>query len=216
MIHHTLRNTHQSPSTAAKTPAKVDFLHVGKKAPIQSPCLAIIFQTDKKGSPAHPEHRHYRIILAIILLYRFKNPSATKRVTITVDIPSCSTGILKKLFIAPAQKFGLASSHFGMSLHKMQQRLQPMGRHFYITVQKNRIFRIHLLQGTVIPFGKAIVFFQFNQAHRRKFFPHHITRRIRRSIISYTHLHSFRFRIFHHRRKKLAKHGFPIPIQYDH
>ena len=215
MIHHTLRNTYQSSSTTAKTPAKINFLHVSKETPIQTSCLTIIFQADKKGSSTNPKNRHHRIILPTILLYRFKNPSATKRIPITVDIPPRSTRIFKKLLIALTQKFGLTSSHFGMNFHKIPQRLQPMRCHLDITVQKNHIFRIHLLQGTVIPFGKAIIFLQFNKAHSRKLFPHHVTRCIRRSIVSHTYLHSFRLRICYHRWKKLPQHSFPIPIQYD-
>lgn len=55
MIHHTLRNTYQSSSTAAKTPAKINFLHVSKETPIQTSCLTIIFQADKKGSSTNPK-----------------------------------------------------------------------------------------------------------------------------------------------------------------
>lgn len=103
MIHHTLRNTYQSSSTAAKTPAKINFLHVSKETPIQTSCLTIIFQADKKGSSTNPKNRHHRIILTIILLYRFKNPSAAKRIPITVDIPPAAPAYSKTPYCADSE-----------------------------------------------------------------------------------------------------------------
>ena len=99
-----------------KSPAKVDFLHVGKEASIQTSCLTIVLQADKKTCTCSPKHFHRGIILPMVFLYGVKDTPPTKRIAIAIHETASSSCILKVLGLSPTFYLWLTSRHFRVSI----------------------------------------------------------------------------------------------------
>ena len=179
MINHTLRHTHNLPTTCTKPPAQVNLFHVGKESSVQPSGLTIIFQADKQGCTRRPKYRNNGIVLPFVLLYHAHNPPTTERIAVTIEKAACRTCILKLLLLPPTPYLRLASCCLRMCLHIISQWLKPMLRHFHVRIEKYHILSIHFLQSHVITIGKTLVFFQQYQSDGRKLPAKHLNRCIR-------------------------------------
>ena len=107
----------------------------------------------------------------------------------------------------------LTSSHILMRIHKLQQCVHPTFCDLHIAVQQHIIVIVHLLQGTVISTGKAIILVKHYGSNRRKLITEQRQRIICRSIIS-NHYVCHLSRMLYHRRQETAHHRCTVPVEY--
>ena len=114
---------------------------------------------------------------------------------------------------AVAEQLGLASRCLGVGSEIAGERSEPTGSDLHIAVEQHHIVGLHLRQGAVVAFGKAVVGIEADQADLGKFAAEQVNGVIRRGIVG--HDDACIVRIANNRGQELTEHTAPVPIEYD-
>ena len=155
MINGTLGHTINLSSLQSHAPAEVYLLTMGKETLVKSPHHTIVGSTHQHTGTCGPHHLRNRVILPLIILNITEYPATTEGITVTIEIATTGSCIFKGRMITLRKQFGLAGGNIGMTVHKLHQRLQPMGRYLHIRIEQHIIFCLYLGQGTVVSTSKS-------------------------------------------------------------
>ena len=183
-----------------------------KEAPVKAVHLAIVGRANQHTGSGRPENVDNVIVLPVILLYRIEYASAAKGVTVSVNKAARRTRILKIVAVCLGKQLGLARSHVGISVHIFDERGEPVVRYFHIRIEKHIVFGLNLRQGSVISFGKAIVFIKLNELYRGEMLTQQLHGSIVRSIVGHPYF-GLVTRISHHSGQETAQHSLAVPVQ---
>src|SRR5215203_2871926 len=125
----------------------------------------IDFSLYEHGSSAGPENLFCFIKLSMILFANIEYASAGKRITKKIEPSSCSTCILKQMFILISQYFRLTCGSTLFTFQYIDHGLQPAWLYFNIRIQQHVIIGVYFLQCLVITFCKAMIFLQNNELY---------------------------------------------------
>ena len=136
VVDNALRNADHFSSARIQAPTEVDLFHMGKEALIKPSGRQPISAANHQSSARRPKYGTDVVILPAVALNHRKDASATKRITIAIQISARRTGIFKLLGATLRAEFGLASSHFGVCVHIIQERTEPSRRHFDVRIEQ--------------------------------------------------------------------------------
>ena len=158
VIHAALRHYLYGIAFLMDEPEQVDSLHVRKKVLVEPADCKIHVGAHHQSRPCRPEYFYNVVVLSTVFLHGVENAPAAIGVAVLVDESSGSPGIFELAAVGLLQQFGLACRHIAMGLHILVKRPEPFRRHFYIRIEKQRVFVAQLLYGAVIALGIAVVF----------------------------------------------------------
>ena len=212
MINTGLRQCVNFSATCKQAPTEVYFLHVSKEEFVEPAGTPVGTAAHHHCSACCPKDWGYTVILSIVNLYGVKYTSAAIRVTVTVNIASRRTGILKAGLVLIIEYLWLASNGFRVGFHEFKYGGKPAWRNLHIGIQKYIIFCIDLLKRLVIATGKTVVLVKEQQPHRGKHIADYLYRVVGRCVVgnNYFSLRS----IFHHFGQEVAQHLRTVIIEY--
>ena len=203
-----------APPRQLHPPAKVDLLHVGEEAGVETAHAAEYLRTAAEGCTAHPKDIAGVVVLPPILLQRPQDTSPTERETEPVDESARSTRILEPVALGAGEQFRPHDSHVGLRVELRDQRLQPPLRRFDIGVEQHPVIAPQPLQRAVVTSGETVVFRQPEQRNRRKLPLDERRRPVGRTVVRHDDLHPRRSGA-HHRGKEAPQMGGSVPVEYD-
>ena len=207
-----LRNADHFSSARIEAPTEVDLFHMGKEALIKPSDRQPIGAANHQSSARRPKYGTDVVILPTVALDHRKDAPATKRITIAIQIAARRTGIFKLLGATLRAKFGLASSHFGVCVHIIQERTEPSRRHFDVRIEQEQIFCVNLRQSSVVAARKSVVAVQSQDTHGGKLVAQKLQTVVRRAIVGYDYF-GFSTRMRHYGGQKAAQHCSTVPIE---
>ena len=184
-----------------------------EEACIQSACLKIDVATNQQGSASGPGHRGNRVVLAFVAFHRTEDASSAEREAQPVDVAAACPCILQHVGRPFAAYLGLAGGHFWVRLHVIEHRPQPACFHADIAVEQQAEVALHLSDGFVVAFGKAVVAVEDKCADAGKLLGHQFERAIAAAIVGHDNLRLGR--VLDDGRQEATQHLFAVPIQYD-
>ena len=195
------------------TPAEVDLLHVGEEIPVEAAHGAIHIATDEHGGASGPEDIDRIVILSFVLLQGREDASATKGITVFVDEAARRTGIFEHLGLGIGENLRLHHRNLLVSVHHLDDGLNPMVGHLNVGIQQTEILGVDLLHGKVIASREALITIIAQDADVGIVFLQEGEGVIGGGIVGH-HQFSIVGQRTHERGQKLLQELTPIPIQY--
>ena len=80
---------------------------------------------------------------------------------------------------------GWQAATSGVTLDKLEQRLEPVGRHLHVGVEQHCIFVVQFVESPVVPLGKTVVAGEGQQEHLGKFAGEEFDRVVGRAVVGH-------------------------------
>ena len=215
MVDKRFRDQGHRPAPQLHPPAKVDFLHVRKKALVQAAQGLPDAGAHHQACPAHPKDGGRGVVLPVVFLQLLHYAPPAEWITVAVHQAARRTGILEGIPLRIGQQFGPAGSALRMAVHPRHQGPQPALRHFNVRIDEHEILRVDLLQHPVVASGEPVVAVQLNQRHLRELRLHHCRGTVRRGVVGHHHLGVQPFAGGDEPRKELPQVVLGVVIEYD-
>ena len=180
-------------------PAEVYLLHVGKETGVETTHLAVDGGAHEEGGTAGPEDVERVVVLPAVGLEGPEEAPAAEGVAVAVDESAGGSGIFEFLGFSQRPYFGLAGSHVGVTLDKLEQRLEPVGRHLHVGVEQHCIFVVQFVESPVVPLGKTVVAGEGQQEHLGKFAGEEFDRVVGRAVVGHHDVGQMSRRVSTHR-----------------
>ena len=179
VIHLALGNVAVAVASVEQSPAKVNFLHVGKEVLVESTHFQIHLAAHHEACAGSPKDvGHLAVVLSVVFLHGAENASTAVGITVLVDVATSRTGIFKHLSRVVGakvfQQFGLHCTHIAVRFHVFVKRLQPVFGRAHIAVEQHCVFVGGLCYTFVVALGKAPVFAEKQRFHFGKFLFQHL------------------------------------------
>ena len=214
------RRQHQQVFTGqTNAPAQVYLLHMGKEILVQSADVLIKLTAHHQACPGCPKDALGPVvILPMVILDIFKDAPTAIGIAVAVYVTTRGSGIVKhRLFtvLAVMQQFGHHSTHFGMRLHIVQQRVEPSLRRTHIAVEQHRV-RVHRLGNRqIIPLCKAVVLVKLQHLDLGKLLLKHLQAVVGAAVVGNNHVGNGGIGARNHRGQIAPQQFSTVPIQYD-
>ena len=144
MINLGLRAVHHLVVVILYTPTEVDFFHVGEKCVVQATEFMVNIRSYEHAGSGSPEHFLDVVVLSVVSLQMLEHSAATERIAVFVDETASCTSIFKLFLVMIGEYLGLASRYAAVAVHQLDNRLNPMRRHFDVGVEQTIIFCFNL------------------------------------------------------------------------
>ncbi len=216
VVNHGRRTIAEMPARVAKTPAEVDFLHVGEKPLVEPAGSKVCLAADAEGGAAAPENVGGGVVLPAVGFHRVEYASATERIAEAVDEASGGTGVFELLRAEVGFDFGLDGGNSGLCVQGVEERRKPAGGDFDVAVEKYDNFFATGSNGTVVASGKSVIAVEVEPFHFGKLLPEHLHGAVGGSVVRHHDGRKFGRGVGDDGGKVFSKEAFPVPIEDNH
>src|SRR5690606_27701006 len=118
------------------SPAKVYFLHVGKKLRIESPLIKKVLRSSHQTRTRSPIDIHGIVILATVMLQRVPYPTPAVWISEGIEIASACARVVKGLAILPRKNLRLKCSVVRMLFQPIDHGCIPIRGDLHIRIEQ--------------------------------------------------------------------------------